>query len=195
MIKDCDSQGTSNKEDGIVSALPLLYSSSICSTGDKPALHLSVTILSPDIHSDEDENKVEVMSDVSGEKDKHPKLRFEPEGNADVSNATGNVNLFSVTLRPFGSEEDEKVLHEDKRTSVQNELYGIPPPVHSEMKRDDPITKGSLKHLFVCSFDPDIQTIQDTKSVSTATVTGGMHEQDSCSSDETDDSETGYIMR
>ncbi|XP_056611712.1 cytokine receptor family member b1 [Triplophysa dalaica] len=196
MIKDCDSQGTSNKEDGIVSALPLLYSSSICSTGDKPVLHLSpVTTLSPDIHSDEDENKVEVMSEVSGEKDKHPKLRFEPEGNADVSNATGNVNLFSVTLRPFGSEEHENVLHEDKRTSVQKELYGIPPPVHSEMKTDDPITKGSQKHLFVFSFDPDIQTIQDTKSSSTATVTGDMHEQDSCSYDETDDSDTGYIMR
>ncbi|XP_057192575.1 cytokine receptor family member b1 isoform X2 [Triplophysa rosa] len=200
IIKQSDSQSTSNKEDGIVSSLPLLYSSSICSTGDKPALHLSVTALSPDIHSDEDENKVEVVSEESGEKKQLPKLRFEPEGNADVSNATGNVNLFSVTLRPFGSEEYEKDVDEEEvckplLRKVQKELYGIQPYVQTEMKTDDSITKGRQKHLLVCSYDPDIQTNQDTKSGYTATATGVMLEQDSCSSDETDYCETGYIMR
>lgn len=186
IIKHSDSQSTSNKEDGIVSALPLLYSSSICNTENKTALHLSVTTLSPDIHSDEDEKEVE----VSGEK--LSDLRFEP----DVSGATGNVNLFSVTFKPFGSEEYEEVLDEEEvckplLRKVQKEE--IQPSVQTEIKTDDPITKGS-KNVLVCSY-PDIQTNQDTRSDYTLTTTEGMHEQDCCLSEETDNCDTSYIMR
>ncbi|XP_055070403.1 cytokine receptor family member b1 isoform X2 [Misgurnus anguillicaudatus] len=173
-------------ENCIVSSLPLLYSSGICYTGNKIPLHFSVTRLSQHIQSDEDEYKEEVVAGVSRENQNLPKLRLEPEGSAD---ATGDINLLSVTLRSFGPEEDGKDWHKKELCKLQEEFYTIPPSVQTEEKTEDPITKESQMHFSLCSYDSDII------SGYIATYTGGMHKQNSCTTEETDYCDTGYITR
>ncbi|XP_065129188.1 cytokine receptor family member b1 isoform X1 [Paramisgurnus dabryanus] len=181
-------------ENCIVSSLPLLYSSGISYTGNKIPLHFSVTRPSQHIQIDEDEYKEEVMTGVSRENQNLSKFRLEPEGNADGSDATGDINLLSVTFRSFGPEEDGKDCDKKELCKLQ-EFYTIPPSVQTEEKTEDPITKGNQKHFSLCSHDSDIETNQASKSGYTATYTGGMHKQNSCTTEETDYFDTGYITR
>lgn len=173
------------EEKAIVSILTSHNSSGICHKKE---------IAMEQIHHEFDSKKLLVL-DMSADRSSHLEdknaeleLKGSQESSADVS---GNINLFSVTLRALGPEVDldeEEVGSEElspshisllKRQKTNLQLYA---PTQKEKKTDDPMQVESQDLLFLCSSDLDVSTEDDTLSGYMLTHTGNMHEQNSSTS-------------
>lgn len=201
-------QTNKSEEKAIVSILTLHNSSGIYHT--KEAME--------QIHHDEFDCKKEFVLDMSEDRSSHLEVKnteLESKGNqygsADVS---GSINLFSVTLRALGPEDDldekevcKPLLPELAVSEVQelstshisllekqkrNRQLGAPIP--KEMNTDNPLQVESQDLLFLCSSDLDMKTEYDTMSGYMVTHTGNMHEQNRSLSEGTD-CDTDYITR
>ncbi|KAK2905438.1 hypothetical protein Q8A67_007237 [Cirrhinus molitorella] len=170
------------------------------------------------IHHDEFECKKELILDMSEDRNGHQEVKNTPleskwnqGGSADVS---GNINLFSVTLRALGPEDDldeeevckpllpKSVVSKDQELSAshisllekQKRNQQVCKPIQKEIKTDNPMQVESQDLLSMCSSDLDLRTEHDTTSGYMVTDTGNMHEQNGSLSEGTD-CDTDYITR
>lgn len=206
-------KNNSTKKD-IVSALPFYTSSRVCYTKEAAM---------EKFQHDELKSERELLLEVFEEGHGHLEVKNTPlktEGNEEgLANTSGNINLFSVTLRTFGPEDDfdkedvckfllpKLIVRKtstshfsplDKRTEellpVSNKIE-VYIPVKTDMKTDDLIHSDSQNDLIhVCSLDQNLKTKHDTMSGYTVTHIGNMHEQKRALLEETN-CDTSYITR
>ncbi|XP_050961368.1 uncharacterized protein LOC127162614 [Labeo rohita] len=170
------------------------------------------------IHHDEHECKKEFILNMLEDGNSHLDVKnsqLELKGNQGSSvYVSGNINLFSVTLKALGPEDDldeekvckpllpKSVVSEDQELSTsrisllekQKRSRRFCAPIQKEMKTDDPVQVESQDLLFVCSSDLGSRTEYDTMSGYMMTHTGNMHEQNRSLSEGTD-CDTDYITR
>lgn len=166
------------------------------------------------IHHDEFDCKMRFVLDMSEDRSSHLEVKIaelESKGNQDgVADVSGNINLFSVTLRALGPENDldevckpllPKLLGskvQELSTSHisllerQNRNQQLCAATQKEMKTDNPMQVESQDLLFLCPSDLDMRTEHDTTSGYMVTHTGKMHEQNRSLSEGTD-CDTDYI--
>ncbi len=209
---DCvtDSSGweTNNSEEkALVSILTLHTRSGIYHTKE---------VAMDQIHHDEFDCKKLFVLDMSEDRSSNLEVKIaelQLNGNQDgVADVSGNINLFSVTLRALGPENDldEEVCKpllpkllgsevQELSTShislLERQNINQQPcaPTQKEMKTDNPMQMESQDLLFLCSSDLDMRTEHDTTS-GYMVDTGKMHEQKRSLSEGTD-CDTDYISR
>lgn len=211
---DCvtDSSGwesNNSEEKAIVSILTLHTRSGIYHTKE---------VAMEQIHHDEFDCKKRFVLDMSEDRSSHIEVKiaeFQSNGYQDgLADVSGNINLFSVTLKALGPENDldeEEVCKpllpkllgsevQELSTSHisllerQNRNQQPCAPTQKEMKIDNPMQVESQDLLFLCSYDLDMRTEHDTTSGYMVTDTGKMHEQNRSLSEGTD-CNTDYISR
>ncbi|XP_056320801.1 cytokine receptor family member b1 isoform X2 [Danio aesculapii] len=205
MSCEIDNIGWKNNstEEDTVSGLPFSTSSRVCYTKEAAMKKTQY---------DEVKSEKELLSEVFEEGHEHLEVKnteLKTEGNKKGSaNTSGNINLFSVTLRTFGPEDDldkedvckpllsKLILKTDKRTEellpVSNK---ISIPIKTDMETDDLIHSDCQNDLIhVCSSAQNIKTKPDTSSGYMATHIGDIHEQNRALLEETN-CDTSYITR
>uniref|UniRef100_A0A672MIZ9 Interleukin-10 receptor subunit beta-like n=1 Tax=Sinocyclocheilus grahami TaxID=75366 RepID=A0A672MIZ9_SINGR len=208
---DCvtDSSGweTNNREEKAIVSISTLHNSS--------GIYHTKEVAMEQIHHDEFDCKKLFVLDMSEDRSSHPevKMKLQSKGNQDVAaDVSGNINLFSVTLRALGPEDDldeEEVCNPLLPKLVGSEVQELSTshisllerqkknpqlcaPTQKEMKTDDPMQVESQDLLSLCSSDLDMRTEHDTTSEYMVTHIGNMHEQNR--SEETD-CDTDYMSR
>lgn len=204
-IDDISCQNNSTKKD-IVSALPFNKSSIVCYTKE---------LAMEKIQYDDLKSEKELLSELFEEGHGHLEVtntQLKTEGNEKGStNTPGNINLFSVTVRTFGAEDDldkedvykpllpKLFVKTDKWTEellpVSNKIQ-ISIPIETGMKTDDLIHLDSQNDLVhVCSLAHNVETNPDTTmSAYMMNHIGKMHDQNKDLLEETN-CDTSYITR
>ncbi|XP_051763029.1 cytokine receptor family member b1 isoform X6 [Ctenopharyngodon idella] len=189
VIGNSGSETNKSKEKAVVSTLPLHNSSGIYHA-KKAAME--------EIHHDELECKKEFMSEVFEERNRHIEVKsthLESKGNEDGS---GNINLFSVTLRALGPQDDldeEEVCKPLLPKSVLD-LSTSHISVQEE-QTEEFLLDAKEMHRQLCvpiqtEMTSDVE--EETTSGYMVTHTGSMYEQNRTMSEETD-CDTDYITR
>ncbi|XP_058642537.1 cytokine receptor family member b1 isoform X2 [Onychostoma macrolepis] len=209
---DCvtDSSGweTNNSEEKAIVSILNLHTSSV--------IYHTKEVAMEQIHHDEFDCKKQFVLDMSEDRSSHLEVKIaelESKGNQDgIVDVSGNINLFSVTLRALRPENDldeeevckpllpklvESGVQELSTSHIsllerQNRNQQLCAPTQKEMKTDDPLQVESQDLLFLCSSDLDMRTEHDTMSGYVVTHTGKMHEQNRSLSEGTD-CDTDYI--
>ncbi|XP_016295395.1 cytokine receptor family member b1 [Sinocyclocheilus anshuiensis] len=210
---DCvtDSSGweTNNSEEKAIVSISTLHNSS--------GIYHTKEVAMEQIHHDEFDCKKLFVLDMSEDRSSHleVKMKLQSKGNQDVpADVSGNINLFSVTLRALGPEDDldeEEVCYPLLPKLVGSEVQELSTshisllerqkrnpqlcaPTQKEIKTDDSMQVESQDLLFLCSSDLDMRTEHDTTSGYMVTHIGNMHEQNRSLSEETD-CDTDYMSR
>ncbi|XP_073702305.1 cytokine receptor family member b1 isoform X2 [Garra rufa] len=139
------------------------------------------------IHHDEFDCKKKFILDMFEDRNSHLDVKNTVlKGNQGSSpDVSGNINLFSVTLRTLGLEDD---------LNKEEVCKPLLPKSVREMKTEDPMQVERQDLLSMCSSDLDLRTEHDTTSGYMVTHTENMHEQTRSLSEGTD-CDTDYITR
>ncbi|XP_042586520.1 cytokine receptor family member b1 isoform X1 [Cyprinus carpio] len=188
-VNDRSGWETNNSEVKPIDSVLTLHNSS--------GIHHTKEIAMEKIHHDEFDCKKLFVLHMPADRSSHLEdknaeleLKGNQDGSADVS---GNINLFSVTLRPLGPKDDldEEACKPLFPKLVESEVQELSTSHISLLERQQ---SESQDLLFLCSSDLDMRTEHDTMSGYMVTHTGNMHEQNR-SFPEGTDCDTDYMSR